>query len=100
MDKRRSGLLALWSYPDRRSLFGMKAYSQDLRKRIIIAIGEGKSRREVARHFHVSLSTVKRYVRQWREQGHPLPKPPPGRPAKKLALLQAQLHTQLVASPP
>ena len=77
----------------------MKAYSQDLRKRIIVAIGEGKSRREVARLFHVSLSTVKRYVRQWREQGNLLPKPIPGRPPRKLALLQAKLQTQLDASP-
>jgi transposase len=77
----------------------MRAYSQDLRKRIIAAIREGKSRKEVARLFDVSPSTVKRYIRQWREQGNLLPKPIPGRPSKKLAPLRARLHAQLEAFP-
>ena|SRR2546430_2353035 len=77
----------------------MRAYSQDLRKRIIAAIREGKSSKEVARLFDVSPSTVKRYVRQWREQGNLLPKPIPGRPSKKLAPLRARLQAQLEAFP-
>ncbi len=77
----------------------MKAYSLDLRKRIVAAVGEGKTREEVARTFHVSLSTVKRYVRQWREEGNLLPRTIPGRPSKKLALMRAGLQAHLEASP-
>src|SRR2546421_10641764 len=77
----------------------MKGYSQDLRKRIIGAIEKGKSRREVAHLFDISLSTVKRYVRQWKEQGNLPPRLITGRPSKKLALLQARLQAQLEASP-
>src|SRR5439155_9887668 len=47
----------------------------------------------------VSLSTVKRYVKQWREQGNLLPKQIRGRPSKKLALLQAKLQAQLEVFP-
>ena len=82
-----------------RSLFAMKAYSQDLRKRIVAAIGQGKSRREVARLFNVSLSTVKRYAKQWKVQGNLRPRHITGRPSKKLALLQARLQAQLEAFP-
>jgi transposase len=82
-----------------RSLLAMRAYSQDLRKRIIVAIEQGKTRKEVARLFNVSLSTVKRYIRQWRELGHLRPRPISGRPSKKLALLPARLLAQLEASP-
>jgi len=77
----------------------MKAYSKDLRERVVIAVEEGKSRREVARLFHVSLSTVKRYIKQWREEGNIDPKPIPGRPSKKLASQRAKLQAQLEAFP-
>jgi transposase len=82
-----------------RSLLAMKAYSQDLRKRIIVAIEQGKTRKEVARLFNVSLSTVKRYIRQWQEFGHLQHRPIPGRPSKKLAHLPARLQAQLEATP-
>jgi transposase len=77
----------------------MKAYSQDLRERIVTAIEKGKSCSEVACLFDVSLSTVKRYVRQWKEQGHLRPRMITRRPSKKLALLQARLQAQLEAAP-
>jgi transposase len=77
----------------------MKAYSQDLRERIVKAVEEGKSRREVAHVFHVSLSTVKRYLKQISEKGHLDPKPIPGRPKNKEAALRARLQAQLQASP-
>src|SRR5260370_24260504 len=77
----------------------MKAYSKDLRERVGGAVEEGKSRREVARLFHVSLSTVKRYLKQWREEGTLDPKPIPARPGKKLAKQRAKLQAQLEAFP-
>ncbi len=77
----------------------MKPYSLDLRQRIVEAVGQGKTYEEVAHLFHVSPSTVKRYIRQWREEGNLQPRPIPGRPAKKLALVQDGLLSQIEAFP-
>jgi transposase len=60
----------------------MKAYSEDLRKKIVAAIERGMSKAQAARLFDVSLSSVKRYARTAR-RGEPLtPKKSPGRPRK------------------
>jgi len=40
----------------------MSAYSEDLRRRIVDAVGGGMSKAQAARTFRVSLSSVKRYV--------------------------------------
>jgi len=40
----------------------MKAYSQDLRERVVSAIDQGKSQHEVALLFKVSSSTLKRDI--------------------------------------
>ncbi len=77
----------------------MKAYSQDLRQRVLRAIDAGQSQVEVAKTFAVSTSTIKRYLKQRRESGHLLPKAIPGRPAVKGAVLQAHLRAQLEAHP-
>lgn len=74
----------------------MKAYSPDLRARILRALDGGMSTSEAARVFDVGISTVKRYVRQQQETGSLTPKPIPGRPARigtsDYAALQAQLE--------
>src|SRR5437667_2788862 len=67
----------------------MKAYSQDLRQRILQTVDEGKTQAQAASLLKVSEATVKRYVRQRREKGHVQPKPIPGRPPKKRAPLEA-----------
>jgi len=72
----------------------MKAYPQELRLRILQKVDEGKTQVEVAHHFRVSKSTVKRYVRQKREKGHVQPKPIPGRPSRKRLSLEAKLPPQ------
>jgi transposase len=77
----------------------MKAYSQDLRQRVLRAIDAGQSQAEVAETFAVSVATIKRYLKQRREIGHVLPKAIPGRPARKGAVLQAHLLAQLEAHP-
>ena len=77
----------------------MKAYSQDLRQRVLRAIDSGESQIETAEAFAVSVPTIKRYLRQRRETGHVLPKAIPGRPARKGAVLQANLRAQLEAHP-
>lgn len=40
----------------------MKAYSEDLRKKIVDAVRRGMSKAEAARTFGVGISTVKRYA--------------------------------------
>jgi transposase len=77
----------------------MKAYSQDLRERVLKTIDEGKTQAETASLLKVSPATVKRYARQRREKGHVQPKPIPGRPPKKRAPLEAHLQVFLETQP-
>ena len=75
----------------------MKAYSQDLREKVLRAVDQGKARRGIVSMFGVSLATLKRYLKQRRETGSLLPKPIPGRPPKKCAPLEAGIVSQLKA---
>ena len=60
----------------------MKAYSEDLRKKIVAALERGMTKAQAARTFDVSLSSVKRYARI-ASQGQSLePRKSPGRPRK------------------
>jgi len=77
----------------------MKAYSQDLRRRVLRAIDQGKSQVEVADTFAISTATIKRYLKARRERGHVLPKTIPGRPSVKGAALEAGLVEQLRVHP-
>jgi transposase len=61
----------------------MKAYSQDLRERVVRAAEQGYKRADIIKLFGVSLATIKRYLKQRREAGHVRRKSIPGRPAKK-----------------
>jgi transposase len=59
----------------------MRAYSEDLRKKIVTALEQrGMSKAEAARIFSVSLSSVKRYARSARQGESLTPKKSPGRP--------------------
>src|SRR3712207_9240995 len=58
----------------------MKAYSEDLRKKIVEALQRGASKLEAARSFGVGLSSVKRYARSARQGGSLVPKKGSGRP--------------------
>jgi transposase len=49
----------------------MKAYSKDLRRKIVNALGRGMSKAEAARIFGVGISTVKRYAAK-AQSGEPL----------------------------
>jgi transposase len=60
----------------------MKAYSEDLRKKIVAAIERGMPKAQAARLFDVSLASVKRYSRIAREGGSLEPRKSPGRPPK------------------
>src|SRR5436305_1572260 len=77
----------------------MKAYSLDLRERVLRAVDQGEPRSGIVKMLGVSLATIKRYLKQRRESGHVRPKVIPGRPAKKGAALQAGLLAHLQAHP-
>jgi len=77
----------------------MKAYSQDLRERVLRAAEQGMPHQEIVRVLEVSLATIGRYLKQCRETGQVRAKAIPGRPSKKMKLLQAGLDAQLRAFP-
>jgi transposase len=77
----------------------MRAYSYDLRQRILHAVDQGKPRAEISKTFEVSRATIKRYLKLRRETGDVKPRTIPGRPAKKGAALLAGLQPQLDAYP-
>ncbi len=77
----------------------MRAYSQDLRQRILQAVDQGKPRAEIIKTFNVSRATIKRYLKRRRETGEVRVKVIPGRPSKKGVALQAGLLSQLEVYP-
>ena len=77
----------------------MKAYSQDLRQRVLRAVDQGHTQAEIAKTFAISVATIKRYLKQRRETGHVEPNAIPGRPARKGAALRAGLREQLETHP-
>lgn len=46
-----------------------KAYSEDLRQRIVEAVEGGMSRRQAAARYKVGVSSAIRYVQRWRATG-------------------------------
>ncbi len=66
----------------------MKAYSKDLRLKVLDAVDRGMPRKEVARIFGISLPSIKRWLKRRRETGDVEPSPIPGPPARKGALLE------------
>lgn len=52
-----------------------KAYSGDLRERVIEAVELGGSRREAADRFEVSVSSAIKWLQRWRERKSAAPKP-------------------------
>lgn len=80
----------------------MRAYSTDLRERIVRAVASGQPQREAARRFGVASSTVKRYLQQQARTGSLARRPIPGGPRKigreQEAVLQAQVAAQPTAT--
>jgi transposase len=56
----------------------MNAYSEDLRKKIVEALGRGTTKSQAARTFGVSRSSVKRYAKLAQEGRALTPKKRPG----------------------
>jgi transposase len=76
----------------------MRAYSVDLRQRVVDALQEDRATIDsVAERFAVSAASVKRYKRQLRQTGSLSPRPLPGR-SPKVAPAQHERLKELVAS--
>lgn len=74
----------------------MRAYSEDLRARIVAAVEEGLDKTEVARRFKVGRKTVYRYVER-AKQGELAPRKAPGGQRKLSAAQLQALQQQLEA---
>jgi transposase len=77
----------------------MRAYSTDLKERLVRAVADGLPMREAARRFRVAVTTVKRAVVQQRETGSLERKPIPGRPREISRAQEAILRARLEAEP-
>jgi transposase len=77
----------------------MRAYSTDLKERLVRAVANGLPMREAARRFDVAVTTVKRAVVQQRETGSLERKPIPGRPPAIRRDHEALLRARLEAAP-
>jgi transposase len=77
----------------------MKAYSKDLRLKVLDAVDRGVPRKEVAGIFGISVPSIKRWLKRRRECGDVEPSPIPGPPARKGALLEGWLPGQLESDP-
>jgi transposase len=77
----------------------MRAYSPDLRAKILAAVDAGMSKSEAARTFGVGLATIKRYVALRRNHGTLDPKRHPGRSPKIATEQQEMLRAQLTEHP-
>jgi transposase len=77
----------------------MKAYSEDLRRKIVDALKRGTSKNEAAGLFGVSLSSVKRFAKMDRDGLSLAPRKPPGRPPKANESMRKLLKADLIERP-
>lgn len=76
----------------------MRAFSLDLRQRVVEALQSGQTRPKVSERFGVSLATIDRLARQWRQTQDLAPRPIPGRARaiteNEREILQTLMETQ------
>jgi transposase len=77
----------------------MRAYSPDLRARILAAVDAGMSKAQAARTFGVDEETIRRYGIRLRETGTLDPRPHPGRSPLIRPEQREVLWAQLVEHP-
>jgi transposase len=77
----------------------MKAYSEDLRRKIVDALKRGTPKSEAAGLFGVSLSSLKRFARMDRQGDSLAPRKPPGRPPKGDDATRRLLEADLTERP-
>jgi transposase len=77
----------------------MKAYSKDLRQKLVDAVRRGMSKAQAARTFGIGISTVKRYASK-AQRGEPLePGKAPGKRPKMDERLRKLLEEDLKERP-
>jgi transposase len=77
----------------------MRAYSEDLRQRVVQAVEDGMPRAEVAHLFAVSERTIARYLRRQATTGSLTPARSPGRRRRIAPGDHGQVLAQLVDTP-
>ena len=77
----------------------MRAYSTDLRERIVRAVAGGLRQREAARRFWVGVTSVRRYLAQYQQAGSLERKPIPGCPRRIGRAQEAILLARLEEAP-
>jgi transposase len=77
----------------------MRAYSEDLRQRVVQAVEDERPRAEVARLFRVSERTIARYLRQQAVTGSLTPAISPGRRRRIVPGDHARMLAQLADAP-
>jgi transposase len=80
-------------------LAGMKAYSKDLRLKVLGALDRSMDRREVVEVFGVSLPSIKRWLKMRRECTNIEARPIAGPTAAKRTMLLEWLPSQLQSNP-
>jgi transposase len=76
-----------------------RAYSLDLRERVVAAVAAGESCRAVAKRFKVSVASVVKWSQRFRATGSAAAKPPGRQQRRSLAPHRAWLLARLEASP-
>jgi transposase len=77
----------------------MRAYSQDLRERVLRALARGDRPTEIARRFEVSRVWVYQVREDWQREGRRASLPVGGHRRSCLADWEAQLRAWLAAAP-
>ena len=78
----------------------MKAYSQDLRERIIRAVeAQEEAQTDIAERFAVSLSFVEKLWRRWRRTGRAAALPHAGGRRRKLQAFEGLLRAEVNDTP-
>jgi transposase len=81
-------------------MMGMKAYSTDLRERVIDSVESGECNiPEAARRYKVSEPSIERWLARHRKAGTCAPLPHAGGPARKLATAAAAIRAAVKAQP-
>ena len=78
----------------------MRAYSVDLRERVLSSIGSGECNiPEAARRYKVSEPSIERWLGRQRSTGQCAPLPHAGGPPRKLATAEAVIRAAVKAQP-
>jgi transposase len=78
----------------------MKAYSTDLRERVVASVESGECNiPQAARRYKVSEPTIERWLAQYRKTGSCTPRPHGGGPVRKLAQAESAIRAAVKAHP-